>query len=816
MSNKHVRVVVRTRPTTQFASNAIEILPEKNIINIHVPKQEDAGYINNQHQDWSFKFDKVMHVASQDSVYDECAAPIVRSVLDGYNGTLLAYGQTGAGKTFTMTGATENYRQRGVIPRALSHIFREIQERPQYAYTVRISYLEIYNETMVDLLVPNGGGAGADMAVVEDKNGCYVKGQTQVIATSEEEALNLLFEGETNRSIGDHALNRTSSRSHCIFTVHVESKSRIDSSDDVIFSKLNLVDLAGSERLAKTNSSGRTLKEAMFINKSLTFLEQVIIALADKKRDHVPFRQSRLTNVLRDSLGGNCNTTMVANIWGEASQLEETISTLRFATRMMCVTNDPVVNVQYDPLTLIKKQEREIRELRQELAMHDTLIGRSHVQYEPFTGGQRADLTKRLKAWLDGGEEEIEIVTLRQVKEILGVFKVVYHKMQQDMNDRGGGDGVATKGSTAAGPAQANGDRDGAGNLDEDDGVGDTEGMGFSIGVAPSLGGNRRRGGGNAARKARRDNNGNGAATTSNSRAPAAGGGSGGQSNQATNGDASADDGRDSGDDGGRPSFAGAGRQDSTNSIQPGGTTALASLQLLSPLPPIPTKAIRPNRNDAFETYKRGPGKDLASALADNKAILRDKKKQLLAQTDRLTQLKQSIESLKTQIAADRDLALQADVTNDPALVTPPVSESTAAKLDRVRELKAEYKAAFDTVAALRTELEYAVRVVDTCRERLVREYEAWFETVFGEPVAGPGVVGVGKAAGRAGVAAQQPPAAAAAMVVAAATADLDALDLSERFDQMHNERLKEDPASYAYYAALKRTSRRQQRVGRS
>jgi kinesin family protein 6/9 len=133
--------------------------------------------------------------------------------------------------------------------------------------------------------------------------GCVVKGLSQVLAKSEEETLNLFFEGELNRSVGNHALNQVSSRSHTIFTVFVESKNRIDGSDNVTFSKLNLVDLAGSERLAKTKSVGKTSLESRFINKSLTFLEQVIIALGDKKRDHIPFRQSHLTNVLRDALG---------------------------------------------------------------------------------------------------------------------------------------------------------------------------------------------------------------------------------------------------------------------------------------------------------------------------------------------------------------------------------------------------------------------------------------------------------------------------------------------------------------------------------
>jgi kinesin family protein 6/9 len=140
-------------------------------------------------------------------------------------------------------------------------------------------------------------------------------------------------------------MNKASSRSHCVFTLHVECRSRVESSDKVVYSKLHLVDLAGSERTKKTGSSGITLKEATFINKSLSFLEQVVIALCNKNRDHVPYRQSKLTNILRDSLGGNCKTLMIANIWPEPSHLEETISTLKFATRMMRVSNEAVVNV---------------------------------------------------------------------------------------------------------------------------------------------------------------------------------------------------------------------------------------------------------------------------------------------------------------------------------------------------------------------------------------------------------------------------------------------------------------------------------------
>ncbi|CAI9566207.1 unnamed protein product, partial [Staurois parvus] len=156
------------------------------------------------------------------------------------------------------------------------------------------------------------------MTIVDDSHGVFVKGLSLHHVPSEEHALNLLFEGETNRIIGSHILNKHSSRSHCIFTIHVESQSRTLSNAKYTVSKINLVDLAGSERLGKTGSEGQVLKEATYINKSLTFLEQAIIALADR-RDHVPYRQSKLTHALKDSLGGNCNTVLVANVYGEAA-----------------------------------------------------------------------------------------------------------------------------------------------------------------------------------------------------------------------------------------------------------------------------------------------------------------------------------------------------------------------------------------------------------------------------------------------------------------------------------------------------------------
>lgn len=200
---------------------------------------------------------------------------------------------------------------------------------------------------MFDMLspVPTFEQTGTDITIQDDAKGeVHVKGLTTINCKNEEEALNCLFEGEQNRATSDNAQNKTSSRSHAIFTIHLESRSTIESSEKVIHSKLHLVDLAGSERIKKTHAEGLALKEASYINKSLSFLEQVIVSTCDKSRDHVPYRQCKLTNMLKNSVGGNCKTILIANVWPEARHIEETISTLRFATRMMKVTNIPTIN----------------------------------------------------------------------------------------------------------------------------------------------------------------------------------------------------------------------------------------------------------------------------------------------------------------------------------------------------------------------------------------------------------------------------------------------------------------------------------------
>ena len=325
-----VRVCIRTRPTASFAQEHILVGDDKTQLSVRMPKSDNP----NAQDSWSWKYDSVLHNASQETVYSEQVAPIVQSVLRGYNGTIMCYGQTGAGKTFTQIGSMSSYKDRGIAPRAISDIFAYLSEHPQFEAKVAVSYVEIYNDQLVDLLssLPTAEPNTEPLVLVEDKRGeTSVRNLRTEEVVSEERALELLFEGQTNRQWAVHQLNKGSTRGHAIFTLHLRIKSRVDSSGVVTKSKLHMVDLAGSERLKKTGTIGDLKSESMFINKSLTYLEQVVVSLSSKGRSHTPYRQSKLTHLLKDSLGGNCKTLLVANVYGEAQHLEETISTLQFA-----------------------------------------------------------------------------------------------------------------------------------------------------------------------------------------------------------------------------------------------------------------------------------------------------------------------------------------------------------------------------------------------------------------------------------------------------------------------------------------------------
>ncbi|XP_071595474.1 kinesin-like protein KIF6 isoform X1 [Heliangelus exortis] len=377
MVKETIRVYARVKPPGRRQQAGIYSVDddEKSLpgLEIIVPRDLADGFVNNKRESYKFRFQKIFdQEAKQDVVFDSIAKPVAECVLAGYNGTIFAYGQTGSGKTFTITGGAERYSDRGIIPRTLSYIFEQLQKDSSKVYTTHVSYLEIYNECGYDLLDPRHEASKLEdlpkVTIMEDPDqNIHLKNLSLQQATNEEEALNLLFLGDTNRMIAETPMNQASTRSHCIFTIHISSKE--PGSATIRRSKLHLVDLAGSERVAKTGVGGHLLTEAKYINLSLHYLEQVIIALAEKNRSHIPYRNSMMTSVLRDSLGGNCMTTMIATLSMDKRNIDESISTCRFAQRVALIKNEAVLNEEIDPSLMIVQLKKEIQELKDELTL---------------------------------------------------------------------------------------------------------------------------------------------------------------------------------------------------------------------------------------------------------------------------------------------------------------------------------------------------------------------------------------------------------------------------------------------------------------
>lgn len=326
----NVRIYLRVKPSKK-PSGFFTWDEDASLMNYDIPRDVAQGLINNSRTSYKFRFDAVLGmVTKQDEVFDRVGRPCVLNALNGFNSTVFAYGQTGSGKTFTITGGAERYEDRGLIPRAISMIFDEMKRAPARELRVHVSYLEIYNNQGYDLLDPNHEQTKSledlpRVAMLEDEDGnCHLRNLSMHAVNSEEDALNLLFLGDTNRAVSETAMNLTSSRSHCVFTLALESR-REAGSEVVLRSKLHMIDLAGSERAHKTGAKGQVLREAAYINTSLHYLEMVIVALherATKGRAHIPYRNSMLTSVLRDSLGGNCKTVMVATVSPEKEQTD--------------------------------------------------------------------------------------------------------------------------------------------------------------------------------------------------------------------------------------------------------------------------------------------------------------------------------------------------------------------------------------------------------------------------------------------------------------------------------------------------------------
>ncbi|XP_010624095.1 kinesin-like protein KIF17 isoform X2 [Fukomys damarensis] len=314
-----------------------------------------------------FTFDGAYHMEHfTEQIYNEIAYPLVEGVTEGYNGTIFAYGQTGSGKSFTMQGLPDPPSHRGIVPRAFEHVFESVQCAEDTKFLVRASYLEIYNEDVHDLL---GADTKQKLELKEHpEKGVYVKGLSLHLVHSVAQCERIMETGWRNRAVGYTLMNKDSSRSHSIFTISIEIYAVDERGEDHLRAgKLNLVDLAGSERQSKTGASGERLKEATKINLSLSALGNVISALVDGRCRHIPYRDSKLTRLLQDSLGGNTKTLMVACLSPADNNYDETLSTLRYANRAKNIKNKPCINE--DPKdALLREYQEEIKKLRAILA----------------------------------------------------------------------------------------------------------------------------------------------------------------------------------------------------------------------------------------------------------------------------------------------------------------------------------------------------------------------------------------------------------------------------------------------------------------
>ncbi|XP_029801746.1 kinesin-like protein KIF17 [Suricata suricatta] len=365
MASESVKVVVRCRPMNQ-RERELNCQPV-----VTVDSARGQCFIQNpgaaDEPPKQFTFDGAYHMDHfTEQIYNEIAYPLVEGVTEGYNGTIFAYGQTGSGKSFTMQGLPEPSSQRGIIPRAFEHVFESVQCAENTKFLVRASYLEIYNEDVHDLL---GADSKRKLELKEHpEKGVYVKGLSMHTVHSVAQCERIMEAGWKNRAVGYTLMNKDSSRSHSVFTIGIEIDAVDERGKDHLRAgKLNLVDLAGSERQSKTGATGERLKEATKINLSLSALGNVISALVDGRCKHIPYRDSKLTRLLQDSLGGNTKTLMVACLSPADNNYDETLSTLRYANRAKSIRNKPRINE--DPKdTLLREYQEEIKKLKAILA----------------------------------------------------------------------------------------------------------------------------------------------------------------------------------------------------------------------------------------------------------------------------------------------------------------------------------------------------------------------------------------------------------------------------------------------------------------
>ncbi|XP_022767048.1 kinesin-like protein KIN-5C [Durio zibethinus] len=452
----NVQVLLRCRPFSEeeLRNNAPQVVTCNEYQREVAVSQNIAG----KHIDRVFTFDKVFGPsAQQKDLYQQAVVPIVNEVLDGFNCTIFAYGQTGTGKTYTMEGECKRAKtgpngelpaEAGVIPRAVQQIFDTLESQ-NAEYSVKVTFLELYNEEITDLLAPEEISKVAleekqkkQLPLMEDgKGGVLVRGLEEEIVSSACEIFTLLERGSAKRRTAETLLNKQSSRSHSLFSITIHIKEATPEGEELIkCGKLNLVDLAGSENISRSGARDGRAREAGEINKSLLTLGRVINALVEHL-GHIPYRDSKLTRLLRDSLGGRTKTCIIATVSPAVHCLEETLSTLDYAHRAKNIKNKPEVNQKMMKSTLIKDLYGEIERLKAEVyaarEKNGVYIPKERYYQEESEKKAMADQIEQMVVLLENDQKQLEelqdkfVAQVRQCSDLSGKLE----KTEKNLNE---------------------------------------------------------------------------------------------------------------------------------------------------------------------------------------------------------------------------------------------------------------------------------------------------------------------------------------------------------------------------------------------
>ena len=450
-SSQNIQVAVRCRPLNDKELKA----SSSSVIECNEKRKEVIAFDRNTHvaNCKTFTFDKVFGCESKQSdVYSQVVRPVVSEVIEGYNCTIFAYGQTGTGKTYTMEGyrsvesdtiSWDDDPEVGIIPRAVSQLYSTLNSFSNCEYSIKVSFIELYNEELTDLLSDKSLDKDEKLRIYEDPNrkgSVIIPNLEEKLAPNKNEVYKILQKGAERRQTAATFMNAQSSRSHSIFTltVFIKEKAIGDGEERIKVGKLNLVDLAGSENIERSGATGKRATEAGKINKSLTTLGRVITALVEF-RDHIPYRESNLTRLLQDSLGGKTKTTIIATISPAFCNIEETLSTLDYAHKAKSIRNKPEINQKLVKKTLIKEYTEEIEKLKRELhAMREkTGVYLPQDMYDSFIAqnDSRKDEIRDLSQKIGTLSEQLESVKqqLLETKDELSENRDKLYKAESEL-----------------------------------------------------------------------------------------------------------------------------------------------------------------------------------------------------------------------------------------------------------------------------------------------------------------------------------------------------------------------------------------------